>query len=307
MSDEMVLAIEAAGTIPWRINEIGEVEVAIVHRPRYDDWSFPKGKLDRGEEIIACAYRETLEETGFDTKLGVYIGQIEYFTPDGLKKVSYWAAQLKDGQQEFKSNSEVDQLLWVEIDTAEEKLTRVGDREILAKFADAPIDTTPLILLRHAKALVRSEWTGDDDDRPLEGIGQVQAQRMLSIYQAYGLTEIHTSDAIRCYDTVAAMARALGIEMTVTRHLSETTFKKNKDKALDYAKDLSEAVADQKQPILLCSHNPILPRALERITKKSDVELPEEKLQPGDAWVVHIRKKKVHQIDLIKAPYSGTN
>jgi 8-oxo-dGTP diphosphatase len=154
---------------------------------------------------------------------------------------------------------------------------------------------------------VRSEWTGDDDDRPLEGIGQVQAQRMLSIYQAYGLTEIHTSDAIRCFDTVAGLARALGIEMAVTHHLSETTFKKNKEKALDYAKDLAESVGEKKQSVLLCSHNPILPRMLEKITKKSDLELPEEKLQPGDAWVVHIRKKKVYQIDVIKAPYAGTN
>lgn len=307
MSEEMSTQILAAGTIPWRINEVGEVEVAIVHRPRYNDWSFPKGKLDRGEELISCAYRETLEETGFNTKLGVYIGEIEYFTVDGLKKVHYWASQLHDPNQEFKANNEVDLLQWVEIDTAEEKLTRVGDREILAKFADAPIETTPLILLRHAKALVRSEWQGDDDDRPLEGIGQVQAQRMLAIYQAYQISDIHTSDAIRCYDTVAGMARALGIELKVSRQLSETTFKKNKEKALDYAKDLAEKVAQSKAPILICGHNPILPRMLEKLTKKSDVDHPAEKLQPGDAWILHIRKKKVLQIDVVKAPYAGTN
>ena len=307
MSDEMTLVIQAAGTIPWRKNEIGEIEVAIVHRPRYNDWSFPKGKLDRGEEIIACAHRETMEETGFDTKLGVFIGDTEYFTPDGLKKVSYWAAQLKDQNQEFRANNEVDQLQWVEIDTAEEKLTRVGDRDILAKFADAPIDTSPLILLRHAKALVRSEWPGDDDDRPLEGVGQIQAQRALSVFQVYGLSQIHTSDAIRCYDTVAGMARGLGLDLAVSHDLSETTFKKNKEKALDYGKELARQVGEDKSPILVCGHNPILPRMLEKITKKSDLDLPENKLQPADAWVLHIRKKKVLQIDLLLAPHTNIN
>jgi len=98
------------------------------------------------------------------------------------------------------------------------------------------------------------------------------------------------------------MAKALEIEPKITNHLSEYTFKKDKDKSLDYAKKLAEQVQKEGNPILLCSHNPVLPRMLEKITKKSDVELPEDKLLPGDAWVVYFDKKKCVYIEVIPAP-----
>ena len=74
---------QAAGGVVWRRNTADEVEIAIIHRPRYDDWSLPKGKLDSGETLIACAYREIMEETGLSVQLGPFIGEIEYFAMDG--------------------------------------------------------------------------------------------------------------------------------------------------------------------------------------------------------------------------------
>lgn len=298
----MTKPILAAGGVLWREGKKGSVEVAIVHRPRYDDWSLPKGKQDPGESPIACAYREIMEETGLNIQLGQYIGEIEYFTIDGAKKVHYWIAKALNGDKTFRPNSEVDELIWLDLDRASARLTRETDIEILAKFAEMEFDATPLILLRHAKALARKEWQSGDEDRPLDYLGQMQSKRMLSIYQVFGLQQIHTSDAVRCYDTIIAMAKALGLEPKVTNQLSEYVFEKNKDKALDYVKDLVEKVAKSGSPTLLCSHNPILPRMLEKITKKSDVDLPAEKLQPGDAWVVFLKKKKCVAIDVITAP-----
>ena len=153
-------------------------------------------------------------------------------------------------------------------------------------------------MLRHAKALDRSEWLSEDDDRPLQNIGQLQAKRMLSLYQAFGLQEIHTSDAVRCLDTVTAMAQALDIIPIIKEDLSEYTFKKNKDKAIDYAKDL---IKKNKQ-VVLCSHNPVLPRMMEKLTKKIDFDYPDNKLQPGEAWILHHNKKEVLQIDRMDAP-----
>ena len=281
----------------WRKRD-NQIQIALVHRPRYDDWSLPKGKQDPGESLIACAYRETLEETNLKVSFGPYIGDIEYFVAEGLKKVYYWSARLADDSPEFHPNEEVDLLEWHSLEDAIEKSTRDSDREIIEKFVNTPFDSYPLIMLRHAKALAREEWQGEDEDRPLEQLGQQQARRMLSLYQVYGLTEIHTSDAVRCHDTVEQMAHALKISLTITNKVSEYTWKKNKEKAIDYAKDLIKV----NEPVILCSHNPVLPRMMEKLTKKIDFDYPSNKLEPGESWILHHNKKEVLQIDRLEAP-----
>jgi len=196
----------AAGGVVWRRNKNKKIEVVVIHRPKYDDWSFPKGKADLKEALIACAFREILEETNITTQFGPFIGQVEYQTIEGLKQVSYWAAKAIDVKA-FNANTEVDQVKWVEISEVKQILSMDSDKEILKKFTKLDLDTTPLILLRHAKALSRDEWQGDDDDRPLEDLGYNQASRLLSIYQVYNLQQIHTSDAVRCFSTVEPLAK----------------------------------------------------------------------------------------------------
>jgi len=288
--------IQAAGAIVWRNNK-DKTEVAIIHRPKYDDWSFPKGKVEINESLIACAHREVLEETNIQTEFGAFLGDVEYLTQDGKKRVSFWAAKAIN-QIDFTPNSEVDQLKWVEVKKVKELLTLETDKKILAQFLKLDFDTKPFILLRHAKAITRDEWQGEDDDRPLDSLGQNQANRLLAIYQVYNLDQIHTSDAVRCYDTVNPIAKALGINLEVTGKLSESTYKKDKEKAFDYAKDLIKVDAR----ILLCSHNPILPKMLNKLTKKSDVDADEDKLSPADGWVIHRSGKEIIQIDRIDAP-----
>ncbi|MEI6406525.1 MAG: NUDIX hydrolase [Actinomycetes bacterium] len=290
--------IYAAGAVVWRKNDDDSISVAIIHRPRYDDWSLPKGKMEFGETLIACAYREVMEETNLKIKLGPFIGTVGYYVPDGLKEVSYWCAKVIGEDHPFRANSEVDEMVWLSPSAGMEKLTRESDKEILQKFLESPYDSETFIMLRHAKALARLEWQGDDDDRPLELTGQLQAKRMLSLYQVFGLEEIYTSDAVRCMDTVSLMAKALNLEPVVSQQLSEYTYRKNKEKATDFVKELIK----KRETLLLCSHNPVLPRMLEKLTKKVDVELPDSKLLPGESWVVHHRKKEVFQVDRLGAP-----
>jgi 8-oxo-dGTP diphosphatase len=114
----------------------------------------------------------------------------------------------------------------------------------------------------------------------------------------FNLEEIHSSDAVRCYDTVVAIAKSLNIKLEVTGKLSESTFKKDKEKAFDYAKDLMKL----NESVLLCSHNPILPKMLNKLTKKSEVDADEGKLLPADGWVIHRIGKEVIQIDRIDSP-----
>lgn len=294
----MTSSIIAAGGVVWRRGTEGDIEVLLVHRPRYDDWSLPKGKVEEGEALISCAYREILEETGLSIKLGPYIGFVEYYVPNGLKHVAYWSASIIEDHSSFHANEEVDQIIWLDIESATLKATRDSDRYILERFAVIPFDSSALIMLRHGKALERSEWQGEDEDRPLQLVGQLQAKRMLSLYQVFGVEEIHTSDAVRCLDTVAQMAKALEITPIITNAVSDYTYKKNKGKAIDYAKEL---IKKNKQ-VVLCSHNPVLPRMMEKLTEKIDFDYPDNKLLPGEAWVLFHNKKEVLQIDRISAP-----
>ena len=225
------------------------------------------------------------------------MGEVEYLTNDGKKKVSFWSAKVIK-EKDFKPNTEVDQLKWVEVTKVKEMLTLDTDRKILEQFLQIEPDTKPLILLRHAKAVTRDEWQGEDDDRPLDSYGQNQAKRLLAMYQVFNLEQIHSSDAVRCYDTVVAIAKGLNIKLEVTGKLSESTFKKDKEKAFDYAKDLIKL----NESVLLCSHNPILPKMLNKLTKKSEVDADEGKLLPADGWVIHRIGKEVIQIDRIDSP-----
>ena len=289
--------ISAAGAVVWRKHKDNFTEVAIIHRPKYDDWSFPKGKLEVGESLIACAHREVLEETNLQTEFGPHLGQVEYFTPDGLKKVTYWSAKVI-AEKPFRTNTEVDQLKWIPITKVIEVLTNETDKEIFDKFVKVKFNSKPFILLRHAKAITRDEWQGEDDDRPLSSSGQNQAMRLLSTYQVFNIDQIHSSDAVRCYDTVKSMAKGLDIKLEVSSKLSESTFKKDKEKAFDYVRELIK----EDKSVLICSHNPILPKMLNKLTKKSEIDADEEKLSPADGWVIHRIGKEIIQIDRIDAP-----
>jgi len=233
----------------------------------------------------------------YSHRVWCYLGKVEYLTTEGRKQVSYWSAKVID-EKTFTANAEVDEIKWVAVTKVRELLSMETDKEILDKFMKIKFDTKPLILLRHAKAITRDEWQGDDDDRPLDTLGENQSKRLLPMYQVYNLSQIHTSDAIRCYNTVQPIARGLNLKLEVTAKLSESTYRKDKDKAFDYAKELLKSEINA----MICSHNPILPKMLNKLTKKSDVDADEEKLSPADGWVIHRNGKEIIQIDRLDAP-----
>jgi len=125
--------VRAAGGIVVRAGRLGRLEVAVIHRPDRDDWSFPKGKLDEGESFEECALREVLEETGFRCRLVRFVGFTEYRDRrDRPKIVGYWHMEVLDG--EFRPSSEVDDVRWLDRDIAMRALTYRRDRDLLASL-----------------------------------------------------------------------------------------------------------------------------------------------------------------------------
>lgn len=289
--------IQAAGAVLWRYSQ-KKIEIALVHRPRYDDWSLPKGKVEEKESHIACAYREIVEETGYTPEFGPEIGQATYKVEEGKKVVRYWSARATDAAPTAIDKNEIDEVLWLEVKEAKKKLTLEDDRAIVDFFAEVGVDTTPLVLLRHAKALKREEWDGDDADRPLNNVGQLQTKRLLPQFFPYNITEVHSSDAYRCMQTVEDLTRALDLNLFIALDLSEDAFAKDKDAALDY---VSSLMIDGKN-VLICSHNPILPKVLKKLVGKKYFKEMDSKLEPAQAWVIHHRDGEVVAVDWVESP-----
>ena len=288
--------IMAAGAVVWRIHPDGSIQVVVIHRPAYDDWTLPKGKVEDDESLIACAFREIQEETGVKARFGPYIGDTFYEVSGVPKVVRYWSAKMIEGDDQSFDRSEVDKLLWLSPKEASKKLTIKDDRHILKKFMKIKQDSKPLILLRHAKALDRKEWSGDDEDRPLTEDGRRQVQKLIKTMHVYGLTSIHTSDAIRCLDTAKPIADALGIELVVNSKLSEYEYHRDGKSAAKYIKGLFE----QDERVLVCGHNPILTKIIKKMARRLDMYQEDFSLGKGDAFILHRSKGKIRDLDHLK-------
>ncbi len=289
--------VKAAGTVVWRRNQEDELEILLIHRPKYSDWSLPKGKAEFGEISSATAYRETIEETGARVKISRYLGKIEYENSEGIKSVDYWSAKYLEtiGQPDL---NEVDEIKWLQLKAAEKWLSNNGDIEIIQRFRKIDLDAKVLILLRHAKAISRNEWNGEDEDRPLSEIGEKEAELLVSNLIPFQIAEIHSSIATRCYKTVDPLARKLGINYFLTDSLSEDVYQKKPNRVMKYI----DRLLDNSQSTLVCSHNPILPDYVQHKLIRQGFEVSDTYLKPGDAWLVHHISSEIVSVDKIEVP-----
>jgi 8-oxo-(d)GTP phosphatase len=273
--------IVAAGGVVWR-GDANHREVLLVHRPRYDDWSLPKGKLSRGEHILAAAVREIHEETGYRVRLGPPLGVQRYSVRRGdeavPKLVHYWAASpLPEPESGFTPNDEVDGLEWLPVATARSRLSYPRDVEILdALHPVLPVDAT-VILLRHTVALKRDEWAGDDAWRPLSPEGVAAARRMVDVLAALGVDRILTSDAERCLASVEPYAAVAGVPLTKCGEISERGYSVDPSGLTGFAR----TVWAPGHVTVVCAHRPVLP-ALAR-----ELGVRPSTFSPGAFLVVH--------------------
>lgn len=275
--------IKAAGAVLWR-DAGGNVEVALVHRQRYDDWSLPKGKLDHGETIPACAVREISEETGYACVLGRHLRQVSYEVRSVPKTVDYYAAQAVSGS--FVPNEEVDELRWLAVDDASALLTYEPDRAVLAEFARLPADLLVVLLVRHAKAGKRSEWDGDDDLRPLSDAGWQQAAALRSLLPLWAPTRVHTAPRVRCVDTVRHVASDLSVDMVEEPRLSEEGYWPDPEAGLVR---LLEVVADEGRAVV-SSQGGVIPSVVETLADLGGLRLPEIRCKKGSVWVLALTR-----------------
>ncbi len=285
--------VVAAGAVVLR-RRSGTSQVLLVHRPKYDDWAFPKGKLDPHEPVRTAAVREVLEETGLHIALGPPLADQAYPLADGrsAKVVHYWVGRCRGGDDVggYARNAEIDDLRWVDVDRAARMLTYAHDRDTLAEAVPFVRRTGTLAVVRHAKARSRKRWKGDDRERTLTRYGERQADRLPPLLEAYGVERLVSSSSRRCWTTLAPYAEAAGLDVEVTDDLSE-------EDATD--KGIGEEVdrlVGLREPVAVCSHRPVLPMIFEAL------HLDPPALDLAATVVVHHREGRIAALERIPAP-----
>lgn len=274
----------------------------VVHRPRYDDWSLPKGKLEPGEIAPTAAVREVAEETGVRIRLQAPLDTISYRTPkDADKTVSWWRGMVvgdprprpvyDDEPDHHPDVPEVDQVTWLPVAEADSRLDYELDRKLLAQALDQPM-TTPLIVVRHAKAINRRDWHGTDADRPLRPRGRVQSRQLVGLLGAYGIGELYTSPWLRCTATLQPYALDSRLSSMALAILNEEKGSEDPAGVAEAMDHLRERAVVQHQPIVVCGHRPVLPHMLDAL------DLPDRPLATAECAVVHLTDTaEVHAVE----------
>lgn len=214
--------VRAAGGLVAREDGRG-TELVVVHRPAYDDWSFPKGKLEKGEDELAAALREVEEETGLVCQPGDDLGAITYVDGRGRPKVvRYWrmAAPI---DAPLDPRHEIDRARWVALEDASEVLTYPHDRLLLRRFAGDREDgqAVDVYLIRHVKAGERGKLPEPDELRGISKTGRKQAQALGASLRDVAFTRLVSSPHLRCVQSLEPLAETRGVDVTIARELSE--------------------------------------------------------------------------------------
>ncbi|PJJ57151.1 8-oxo-dGTP diphosphatase [Mumia flava] len=287
----------SAGAVVWRArgDDRDDVELLVVHRTQRQDWTIPKGTVEKGEAVPVAAVREVEEETGVRARLGVPLMDLEYeYTRGRLKRVSYWAARPVRGDADaYVPNKEIDQVRWVGLRKAYGRLSYDSDRAVLDAFSErlaaGALRSRTLVVARHARARSRSAWRKEPLARPLTASGHTQAHHLRPLLDAYAVHHVRTSGAVRCLQTLTPYAESAHRPLTLDHRLDEPD-----EGGPTKQRPVSEAMAElvgHKKPAAVCGHRPVLPAMLATLGLEADP------LPPAGALVIHHRKGTVHAVE----------
>ncbi len=292
-------SVYAAGGVVWRpcTDASTAIEVALIHRPRYDDWTLPKGKCEGDETFVATAVREIAEETGYSVRLGRHLRRVDYdLGATSRKHVHYWSARVTGG--EFVVNDEVDAIEWLSATEARGRLSHGADRKVLAEFERLPADLHTVLVIRHAKAGRSSRYRGDDRRRPLEPFGWTQAQRLVEHILAFGGQHLHSADRTRCLQTIEPAAVELAVPIHIETELSEESYRDNPDAAHGRVRD----IARHKGIHVICSQGKVIPGLLTAWIGEGPASMPRTRNRKASMWVLTLDGDLVVAVDHLDSP-----
>ena len=280
--------ITAAGTVLIRTTKKGQQQVLLIHRPGYDDWSLPKGKINADEYLAGCAARETQEETGVTPRLGAPLDRIGYPVGSGYKTVTYWRAEVVS-HRPHKPDAEVDQNKWMSIEKALATVTYPDEAALIEQAVGLP-RTVPLLVVRHAKAMQRKFWTGRDQARPLDSRGRRQSALLVPLLAAYGVQRTVSSSSTRCMQTLKPFAKATKLDIEGWSTLSEEQARDTPRAVATLMQRLMAETLESAVPLAVCGHRPVLPLMFEALG------VPARPLQPGATLVAHLDATDGHTV-----------
>lgn len=261
--------IRAAGGVPWRPADDGTTEVCLVHRPRYRDWSLPKGKLEPGEHPLLAAVREVAEETDVQGVPQVRLPTVSYRSEGRPKVVDYWSMRAV-AEGGFQPGTEVDGVRWLPVEAAVELVSYPHDAEVLRAFAALPPVTGTVALVRHGHAGTRATWSGPDSARPLDATGRAQARTLARLVAVLRPVRLCSAGAVRCLQTLYPLAELLDLPIEVEHDLAEPEpGQQPAERALAAAARLTELAASGA-PVVACSQGKVIPPALAWLTGRTD-------------------------------------
>lgn len=281
--------VRAAGGVLWRGDPVAP-EVAVIHRPAYDDWSMPKGKAKNGEHLLLTALREVAEETGGRGVLGPHLMTTRYRVLSrgrlADKFVSYWAIRWTEGT--FEPSQEVDEMDWMPVAEARRRVTKRSDMAVLRAFDRAPRGTRPLVLMRHGATTSQSS-KGHRKRQALSRTGREQAAALVPLLHTLGAERLLSADLPACTGTLGPFGRAAGVEVQVDPRLDRDSFPDH-EKAL--ADDLRREGAERT--LVVCSSRRVIAELVDTLSRGSRVQPPHEpSVRKGGWWLLHLQDGSV--------------
>jgi ADP-ribose pyrophosphatase YjhB (NUDIX family) len=258
--------------------------VALVYRPRYGDWTLPKGKLEKHEHPLIAAVREVREETGLTCVPQVRLPTIRYLTgePNVEKVVDFWSMRVREDAGR-EPDDEIAEVRWVPLAEAPGQLSYKHDRGVLAAFAKLPRITAEISLVRHAYAGTRHAWHGNDRLRPVDSVGHGQAAELTALLEVTAPDRIVSASPQRCRETLLPLAERFGLPVKV-----DQAFDEDSPAGLPGAVQALRALAAEGGSTVVCSQGKVIPPLLRELRpagtgKTEDFETPK-----GTGWLLGV-------------------
>jgi 8-oxo-(d)GTP phosphatase len=300
----MTDVVPAAGAVVWRpvVDAVHGVEVLLVHRSAYDDCSLPKGNRKPGEHILLTAVRAVFEKTGVRSVLGPRLPTVEYQSGDFFKRVDYWSVLSPDHRA--AAGHGVDAVSWLPLPRAIQRLSYPRDAVVLAGLR--PRETVPLILLRHASAGQKAHWPGDDESRPLDAKGAIDALALAGLLTCFAPTaRVLSSPALRCTESVRPYAARFGGTIEAEAALALSGHSGNSPSSRtgsgDSLGNLVRGLVAVARPAVLCLHRENFSKALaaacSALGASPPPESPDHPLPKGSFLVLHMAAGRLADLE----------